>query len=342
MFYQKLPQKSKIHILITILLNTMMKLNLKDKKILYNLDINSRQSFSKIGKKVGLHKDVVAYRVNKLQERGIIKNFYTVVDASKLGYMSFRFYFIFQYVTPEIKKEIIDYFIKNKYTYFVGLIEGMYDLCVIMWVKDIMDFYSFYKKTLKKYSYYFKEIIFCLYVQLLHYKSSFLLDEINNRENPLITGGQKKVDYDEIDFQILKIISADARIPTIKIAEEMNVTTTVVNYRIKKLLKSGVIQGFKVNLDYLKLGFQNFKVDIYLKEYKDIDQISKYVKSNPHCFYINETAGHADLEIEFYVENINEIHQIMEDLMIKFPGKIKYYTTYNIWEFIKRQFMPEK
>lgn len=320
----------------------MIKLNVKDKKILYHLDINSRLSYSKIGKKVGLHKDVVSYRVKKLQEKGIIKNFYTVVDASKLGYISFRFYLVFQYITPETKREIINYFVKNKHTYFVGLIEGIYDLAVIMWVKDVMEFYSFYKKTLKKYGYYFKEINFCLYVRLLHYKSSFLLDKTDDRTDALVTGGQKTIEYDDVDFQILKVISANARMPTIEIAKKLNTTTTVINYRLKKLIKNGIIQGFKVNLNYLKIGLQNFKVDIYLKEFKDIDQIANYIKINPHAFYSNETAGHADIEIEFYVETINDIHQIMEDLMEKFPGKIKYYNIYNIWEFIKRQFMPEE
>ena len=41
----------------------MEKLDLKDKKILYELDIDCRQSFRSIGRKVGLSKDVVATRV---------------------------------------------------------------------------------------------------------------------------------------------------------------------------------------------------------------------------------------------------------------------------------------
>jgi len=41
----------------------MEKLDIKDKKILYELDLDSRQSFRSIGRKVGLTKDVVASRV---------------------------------------------------------------------------------------------------------------------------------------------------------------------------------------------------------------------------------------------------------------------------------------
>jgi len=55
----------------------MEKLDLKDRKILYQLDIDSRQSFRSIGRKVGLSKDIVATRVKKLQEKGIIIRFMT-------------------------------------------------------------------------------------------------------------------------------------------------------------------------------------------------------------------------------------------------------------------------
>ncbi|HLC80671.1 winged helix-turn-helix transcriptional regulator [Candidatus Woesearchaeota archaeon] len=42
-----------------------MKLDLKDKKILYELDLNSRATLNEISKKVGLSKQVVDYRVTK-------------------------------------------------------------------------------------------------------------------------------------------------------------------------------------------------------------------------------------------------------------------------------------
>jgi len=74
----------------------MIKLDLKDKKLLYQLDINSRQSYKEIGKKIGLSKDAVSYRIKQLQEEGIIRQFHTVIDVGKLGLISFRLYLKFQ------------------------------------------------------------------------------------------------------------------------------------------------------------------------------------------------------------------------------------------------------
>ena len=77
----------------------MVKLDIKDRKILYHLDFDSRQSYRSLGKKVGLSKDIVALRVKKLQEKGIIKGFFAVVDYAKLGYSLYRIYFTFQDLT---------------------------------------------------------------------------------------------------------------------------------------------------------------------------------------------------------------------------------------------------
>ena len=55
----------------------MFDIDVKDRKILYQLDLNSRQSLNTIGSNVRLTKTVVQYRIDRLVKTGIIKNFYT-------------------------------------------------------------------------------------------------------------------------------------------------------------------------------------------------------------------------------------------------------------------------
>jgi DNA-binding Lrp family transcriptional regulator len=92
----------------------MKRLDLKDRKILYELDINSRQSFNELSKKVGLSKDSVIYRIKKLQDSGIIKHFHTVIDVGKLGFISFRLYLKLQNSTPQKEAEIIKFLKSQK------------------------------------------------------------------------------------------------------------------------------------------------------------------------------------------------------------------------------------
>ena len=56
-----------------------------DYRILAELSDNAKSSFAEIGRKLSLHPNVVAYRVNKLERSGIIKDYTAQLDLEKLG-----------------------------------------------------------------------------------------------------------------------------------------------------------------------------------------------------------------------------------------------------------------
>jgi DNA-binding Lrp family transcriptional regulator len=322
----------------------MVKIDSKDREILYQLDLDSRQSFSKIGSKVGLSKTVVAYRINKLIENEIIKTFYTVIDAFKLGYISFRIYLVYQYMTQAKEKEIIDYFTSQKLTWWTISAEGRFDLALIMWVKNINDFYSFWEETLRRFRDYFMEQQFSVYIQLYSYRHSYLLDDVrkSDRTKFEITGGGAQVTIDELDFKLLRLIAPNARMPVKEIAEKLDTTVAIVNYRIKKLIKEGIIQGFRTDVDFTKLGYQFFKADIDLKDYKQRGKIINYIKTNPHLIRIDKSVGISDLELEYHVHSLEEFHGVMKDLVNKFPDVIKKYKYVYASKLHKMNYMPEE
>ena len=80
------------------------KLSSNEKSILKQLESNGRMSFSKIAKNTRKSQQRVSYTVSSLMKKNIIKNFYTLVDYSKLDVISFRVYFRISYVlTPWIR-----------------------------------------------------------------------------------------------------------------------------------------------------------------------------------------------------------------------------------------------
>ena len=56
-----------------------------DLKILSELVENSKISLVKLGKKLSLHPNVVAYRIKKMEKEGIIKDYTVELDYGKLG-----------------------------------------------------------------------------------------------------------------------------------------------------------------------------------------------------------------------------------------------------------------
>ena len=66
--------------------------DLKDKHLLYELDFDSSQSYTKLGKKIRLSPQAVEQRIKKLKRKGIIKYFLPLIAYQKLGYTFYSIY----------------------------------------------------------------------------------------------------------------------------------------------------------------------------------------------------------------------------------------------------------
>ena len=326
----------------------MEKLDLKDKKILNELFNDSRQSYRSIGRKVGLSKDIVVNRINKLTELGIIERFYTEINLFKLGYLCFRFYISFQNTTLEIKEEIIKYFVKCKYSILVASIKGEYDLVLFIFFKRMDDFFTFWRKTLIKYRNFFQKQIISAYNQYRIYKYQFLINESSdihnkyNMEKDVTISGGEIVKSDDLDFQILKLLSINSRISTLEISKKLNSNTNTISARIKKLKELDVIQGYTINIDHLALNYYVYKANIQLNDYTKRAEMIDYIEKNMPLRMIDESAGYVDLELNFVVKDPKQFHQIMDDLKVRFLNNIKDYNYFYIEKFHKLQFIPDE
>ena len=322
----------------------MIKIDLKDRKILYELDLNCRQSNTQIGKKVGLKKDVVAYRINRMQDEGIITNFWTAINTFKLGYNVFRIYIKLQYTNNEIKNNIIKNFVNYKNTWVAGSIRGNIDFAAVIWVDDIYEFYTFWNNTLDKFEEYFEDYSFSIYIESFDYKKNYLLPENKdyaNRELYRTSCIGKPVKIDEIDYKLLNEIVVNARAPLIDLAKKLNCSSQTIQYRLKNLLNLHVIDGFRIHIDYSKLGLNLYKVDFYLKDHKKRNTIIEYLKTKPYFIVLNVSIGWSDIEPEFVFKNVDELIKEMDDINTKFPNVIK---NYNYWETAiihKFRWLPE-
>jgi len=323
----------------------MVEIDLKDRKILYQLDLNCRQSNTCIGKKVGLSKEVVNYRIKRMQENGIIKYFWSAINSLKLGYYAFRICINFLDVNSEIKNEIIKYFKVYKNVWTLHSAKGPVDLEAVLWADDIYKFNQFWNKTLDRYDNYFEKYAVSILTQVSCLKKSYLLlndYKKSDREFYIISCSGNPETIDKIDYQLLNEIATNARIPLIELAKKLNSSSQTINYKIKNLMKKSIILAFRVGIDVSKLGLQNCTIDIYLKDHAKRRPIEDHLKSNPYVENImGMTIGWCDLNFEIMVENIDSLTQIIDDIDSRFPGAIR---RTNFWmgkKVHKERWMPE-
>ena len=220
----------------------MINLDIKDRKILFHLIHNSRQSLKSLGKKARVSEKSTYYRIKRLIKNNIITDFSITINWVKLGYAGMITYYRFMNINPSIKKEIIDFFVKSKNTMYVSLIEGYYDLQVEFFLGDPFEFEALIDEISERFYKYLSFQSSKFYIRAEWYNYCFLLNETVNTTEPFKWGwGQGIAKIDDIDFKILSELSKDSRMSTKKIATNIHSTVNAVSYRIKKLTKQGII-----------------------------------------------------------------------------------------------------
>jgi len=321
----------------------MIKIDVKDKKILYELVNNSRQPLSIIGKKVGLSREVIGYRINRLENEGVIINYPALIYCGCIGLSLARFYINFQFMNPKTKHELLEFLKNNEIVAMVAELSGCYDLQVNLYTSSIynfeigLKFNNFYDELQKKYRRYFDEQIGAIFTGANMFDLVFLLGDKDAKSSYIGPPIGKQFEIDDLDLNILRKLGKNARIPTAQLAKELNTTVTTVHNRIKRLEEKNLFMKFWTNIEWTKIGYRQFDIEINLKDYGKKNEIINYIRNNQHVLFIMHSIGRGvDLDFEFILRDITHLQEIITDLSDKFPESIKnfrYFSTDKIYKW---------
>jgi DNA-binding Lrp family transcriptional regulator len=319
-----------------------IKLDLKDKKILFELDKNSRIGLPELSKTVRLSKETVFYRINSLLKRNLILRFQTVISTYRLGYQSYKIYFKLQNLTKEARDKMQEFFIKNDLVYWVGNCQGRWDLIVAYWAKNIADFGKFEDEILNKFSNYIQEKTVSISRKSIQYNRRWFYGEKTEPVDTSFGEELPEIKLDKVDFEILKYLANNSRIKIIELAKKLGVSITVIRYRLKQLEKNKVIIGYKLALNSKLLGYETCKAFIHFKDITEEKRESfiNYCKMLPNIINAVSTIGSWDIELEVEVKNFEEYYALMNSIQEKFSDIMKSYESILLSSEPKQSFMP--
>lgn len=321
-----------------------MKLDIKDKKIIYELEKNARQPASQLAKSVEISQQAVGQRLKKLVDSGVIKKFVTIINTAKLGYTSFRVYIRYQNVSPEKEKEIINFFIEHPNIFWFASLTGRWDLEILMFARNFFHFNEIWNQILSKYSTNIAEHVLSIATYNYHFKRRYLVNKQEEIPEAYYGGEPETSQLDEIDISILNQLATNARIPLIEIAEHLKLASNAVKYRIKKLETEGIIQTYRLWLDTSKLGYELHKSLITTQNLTKFDEnkILAFCKSVLNTLYVIRCNGPWDLELEFEVINNAEYREIMLNFRNIFSNIIRQHETLTLYKEHKINYFPMK
>ncbi|MDD5192787.1 MAG: winged helix-turn-helix transcriptional regulator [Candidatus Nanoarchaeia archaeon] len=319
----------------------MYKLDKKDMDILYQLDLDSRQSFNQIGKKIRASKEVVQYRVNQLENKGVIKGYQTLIDVSKLGYISGRFFLKLREDTPEQEDKIVEYYKKHKKFWWVDQISGGFrDLGLACWVKDIYELYEIKEDLVSRFGSYINDLDISSYCKFYVYNRKYLCNGKKEERQIRVLFFPELAEFDEKDLEILRLIAGNARMNFVEISKKTGISITNIGYRIKNMIKKSIIKGFKVLIDLNKIGYYWYKIEMQLSDLSVKKQMFAYFKNHPNIVYAYETLSNNDIELELEVDSYEKFREVLDDIRKVFGKSIKKYHYFLWYKEHKFLFMP--
>jgi len=301
------------------------KLDKKDWEILYQLDLNSRQGFNQIAKKVRLSREVVQYRIRQLEKSGVIRGYYTLIDVSKLGYLNCRFFLKFQKDTLVDENRIIEYYKKHPQFWWVDSIDGFRDLGLACWVRNMYEFHEIKEDLVRRFGKFIHELNLAVYCKFYIYRRSYLGGLEKNEVPAKVMFSPEKADHDQKDVNILRLLAPNARISSVEISRKTGISISNVIHRIKRMEAAGIIKDYRVMLDLEKLGYYWYKIEFQLENIDIKPEMLAYFQRHPNIVYAYETISENDIEVEMEVESYEKFREILNEIRALFGRSIKKY-----------------
>jgi len=127
---------------------------------------------------------------------------------------------------------------------------------------------------------------------------------------------------DKIDQKILSELSKDSSISIPKLSEKINVNSSVVYSRIKRLVKKKLIERFTIEVNNKELGYGVKSLTGINMDSKQRDNIIQELFKIPGVREVSEVTGRFDILVTMYAENLSEMYRIVSDNIGKIDGII--------------------
>lgn len=120
---------------------------------------------------------------------------------------------------------------------------------------------------------------------------------------------------DQLDLNILRNLSANARKPYLEIARECGVSGAAIHQRIQRLTQIGVIRGSESLIDPIAVGYDTCAyVGLYLRDPAQYNSVVAALMEIPEIVECHYTTGQYDIFIKLYARNNDHLLQLLQQI----------------------------
>tara|TARA_B100001063_G_C16645496_1_gene493118 strand:- start:243 stop:713 length:471 start_codon:yes stop_codon:yes gene_type:complete len=146
------------------------------------------------------------------------------------------------------------------------------------------------------------------------------------------------VKLDGIDKTILTSLMKDAKKPILEIAKNIGITGAAVHQRLRKLEKSGLIEGSRMMLDARLLGYKTMAfVGVYLDKAVSNPQAVKQLSEIPEVIECHYTTGNWSIFLKVLCTDNEHLMHVLNKNIQAIEGVSRTETFISLNQQIDRQ-----
>ena len=301
-----------------------------DAKILRNLLIDGRKSFTLIAREVGVSKTIVWQHYKKMQKKKIIVGATVQLHYASLGYNTVANFF----VNFESGKEeqVIKSVKRIPRIFSAGSMNNNADIWVVATMENNEEMDQIIQQI--------RELPFVLSLSTIVWMKLRSITEnlsvLSNNEtlsSGAATGkrivkniGKAAYKIDETDKQIIDKLAMDGRKSFRKIAEGLKISTDTVTRRYRNLKQHGIIKT-SIQLNLEKLGYSAIAyIDLTFVHQPNAPNMADTLAEIPDVIKIIKTSGDFDLRLLTLIRNLEHLFAL-QNRITNIAGVTKIKTT---------------
>ncbi|MCX6769615.1 MAG: Lrp/AsnC family transcriptional regulator [Candidatus Micrarchaeota archaeon] len=304
-------------------------MDLTDRKILYELDQDSRQSYSAIAKSLKTSPQVIKYRVENLLKAGALQYCWPMVEYRKAGYFFGLYFFKLQNMDEKTEKEFFAYLNNHKFIPIIMRGEGYADLIIAICARGIFHLRDIITELNNKFGRNFREYDTTIPIGFTQFHRSYLIGaekKLPGEAYTAFTGADVKEEaLGEKERKVLSMVNCNARVPLVEIARKVGISEITAKSIVKKLERVGIIQSYTILPNHVLLEKPRHRVLFKLASLTSQKEkmLFTYCQLHPNIVHHLRVIGNWDLVLDIEVERGEPFRKIIQEMKFKFSDIIQ-------------------
>lgn len=315
------------------------RIDVKDKKLLALLSQNGRMPASDIAHILKLSRDAIAYRIAKLQQRGVILRFSSIVNLGFFGYSTFH---VFMLLDEKLSKEhakILEHLTAHSHTKALMTYTDTWDVEWTFIAKSLKEFDTLLTQVLTRFPRVILEKETLAVVETYTALPQIYLINAGtdlasshksfNSQKPRLEHVEDK-DLDDKDFSLLSELNLNCRQSTYELGSRIKLSPDAVSYRMKKLVDAGIILRFSTinNLSALGHSWYTYVINFTKFDTKDEAKFRQFVATHPYIIHAVKLFGTWDVMLYIVSDSPKNYHETVKEIKAAFSEILHHYQTW--------------